>query len=183
MMFSIAHELAKQQRKNFGEDITAAVRYAKKMVSGWQRLVCTMILSYNINEHFVLPYHMGTNEPVQGSVPSINCTCLKFWSCVGWLLMGTSFVTMELHYNNTVLECCVCVCSDGNPWRRADCSKEVNFIHSWQICWLGIETSMYTEKRVYFVTVPLSPGWWQSWWQEAMRNPRMRVYSRYTKSM
>lgn len=26
-----AHELAKQQRKNFGEDITAAVRYARKM--------------------------------------------------------------------------------------------------------------------------------------------------------
>ena len=29
----IAHELAKQQQKNYGEDITAAIRYAKKMVS------------------------------------------------------------------------------------------------------------------------------------------------------
>ena len=28
-----AYELAKQQRKNFGEDITSAVRYAKKKVS------------------------------------------------------------------------------------------------------------------------------------------------------
>ena len=27
-----AHELSKQQRKNFGEDITSAVRYAKKKV-------------------------------------------------------------------------------------------------------------------------------------------------------
>ena len=27
-----AHELAKEQRKNFGEDITSAVRYAKKKV-------------------------------------------------------------------------------------------------------------------------------------------------------
>lgn len=29
-----AYELAKQQRKNFGEDITSAVRYAKKKVGG-----------------------------------------------------------------------------------------------------------------------------------------------------
>ncbi len=28
-----AHELTKQQRRNFGEDITSAIRYAKKMVS------------------------------------------------------------------------------------------------------------------------------------------------------
>ena len=30
---SIGHELAKQQRKNFGEDITGAIKYAKRMVS------------------------------------------------------------------------------------------------------------------------------------------------------
>ena len=31
-LYSAAHELAKEQRKNFGEDITYAIRYAKKKV-------------------------------------------------------------------------------------------------------------------------------------------------------
>jgi len=31
-LYSAAHELAKEQRKNFGEDITCAIRYAKKKV-------------------------------------------------------------------------------------------------------------------------------------------------------
>lgn len=45
-----AHELAKEQRKNFGEDITSAIRYAKKKVSS---LLCIgWVCSSNSVTHF-----------------------------------------------------------------------------------------------------------------------------------
>ncbi len=37
VFYYVANELAKQQRKNFGESITSAIRYAKKLVSKRER--------------------------------------------------------------------------------------------------------------------------------------------------
>ena len=42
-----AHELAKEQRKNFGEDITSAVRYAKKKVSSLLCISCVFKQHYH----------------------------------------------------------------------------------------------------------------------------------------
>ena len=49
----IAHELTKQQRRNFGEDITSAIRYAKKMVNHHTRLAVYNYISYCISRCFI----------------------------------------------------------------------------------------------------------------------------------